>query len=81
MRIGELCTTRLDGIRLFSYDFRNLTERNDHSLWGTGPLIGDGDLLLVLDSWLECEEGKEWYWVLSPRGEIGWLCSDFTVWV
>ncbi len=81
MRIGELCTTRLDKIRLFSYDFRNLTERNDHSKWVMGTLIGNGDLLLVLDSCLEYKEGKEWYWVLTPRGEFGWLCEEFTVWV
>lgn len=81
MRIGELCTTRLDQVRLFSYDFRNLTERNDHSKWVGGSLVRKSDLLLVLDSWLECEEGKEWYRVLSPRGEIGWLCSEFAVWV
>lgn len=81
MRIGELCTTRLDQVRLFSYDFRNLTERNDHTKWVDGSLVRKSDLLLVLDSWLECEEGKEWYRVLSPRGEIGWLCSEFTVWV
>ena len=81
MRVGELCTTRLDQIRLFSYDFRNLAERNDHSKWVMGSLIGKTDLLLVLESCLEYEEGKEWYRVLSPRGEIGWLCSEFAVWV
>lgn len=77
MRIGELCTTRLDQVRLFSHDFRNLTERNDHSLWGGRPMILKGDLLLVLESVLECEVGKDWYRVLTQKGELGWLCSDF----
>ncbi len=79
MRVGELCSTSMDKNRLFSFDFRNLSERNDHSKWEKGAIIEKGDLLLVLDSWLECEEGKEWYRVLSPRGEIGWLCSEFAV--
>ena len=81
MRVGELCTTSMDKIRLFSFDFRNLRERNDHSLWGDGPMIMKGDLLLVLESCLAYEEGKEWYQVLTPRGEFGWLCGEFTVWV
>lgn len=81
MRIGELCTTRLDKNRLFSYDFRNLTERNDHSKWEKGALIGKGDLLLVLDTYVEGLNSTLWYRVLTPRGEIGWLCSEFAVWV
>jgi hypothetical protein len=81
MKPGDLCKSRLDKIRLFSHDFRNLTERNDHSLWEGGSLIYKTDLLLVLESHLEYEEGKDWYRVLSPRGELGWLCSEFAVWV
>ena len=77
MNPGDLCTSTIDGMRLFPHDFRDPTVRNDHTLWGTGEYVWNSDLLLVLDTCVEGLNSTLWYRVLSPRGEIGWLCDQF----